>query len=153
LQQRKALPPVGTDESPGALDPADNGDDNPYFVLHQVKNGFVRNHLFGNVKASYDISDHFSAFIRYSQDLFYEDRETKISKSLNNELNGYYGLTNLYNTESNTDLLVTYRNHFLDKFDVSASAGGNLMYTEGSSDQIYSAPGAGINVPELFNLS
>src|SRR5665213_990251 len=141
LQQRKALPPVGTDASPGALNPADNGDDNPWFVLHQVKNGFVRNHLFGNVKATFDISPHVNAFVRYSQDLFYEDRETKISKSLNNELNGYYGLTNEYNTESNSDFLLTYHNKFLNKLDVSASAGGNLLYSEGSSDQIYSASG------------
>jgi len=153
LQQRKALPPVGTDESPGALDPADNGDDNPWFVLHQVKNGFVRNHLFGNVKGMFDISPHVSAFLRYSQDLFYENRETKISKSLNNELNGYYGLTNEYNTESNSDFLVTYHNRFLSKLDLSASAGGNLLWTEGSSSQIYSASGAGINTPELFNVA
>jgi hypothetical protein len=41
----------------------------------------------------------------------------------------------------------------LEKFDISASVGGNIMYTEGSSNQLYSASGAGINVPELFNVS
>ncbi|MBS1935750.1 MAG: TonB-dependent receptor plug domain-containing protein, partial [Bacteroidetes bacterium] len=153
VQQRKALPPVGTDDSPGALDPYDNGDNNPYFVLNQVRNSYLRNHIFGNVKASFDINAHLNAFVRYSQDLFYEDRETKISKSLNNELNGYYGLSNAYNTESNTDMLVTYHNRFLEKFDISASVGGNLMYTEGTFDQIFSKPGAGITVPELFNVA
>ncbi|HLK27145.1 MAG TPA: SusC/RagA family TonB-linked outer membrane protein [Puia sp.] len=153
VQQRKALPPVGTDDSPGALDPYDNGDNNPYFVLNQVKNSYLRNHIFGNVKASFDITPHLSAFVRYSQDLFYEDRETKISKSLNDELNGYYGLSNGYNTESNTDMLVTYHNRFLEKFDISASVGGNLLYTEGTFDQVFSKPGAGLNVGELFNVS
>jgi len=153
VQQRKALPPVGTDDSPGALDPADNGDNNPWFVLNQVKNSYLRNHIFGNVKASFDITPHLSAFVRYSQDLFYEDRETKISKSLNNEINGYYGLSNAYNTESNTDMLVTYHNRFLEKFDISASVGGNLLYTEGTFNQSYSKSGTGIIVPELFNLS
>ncbi|MEO8415951.1 MAG: SusC/RagA family TonB-linked outer membrane protein [Ginsengibacter sp.] len=153
LQQRKALPPVGTDQSPDVLDPADNGDDNPWFVLHQVKNGFLRNHLYGNVKASFDLSPHVNAFVRYAQDLFYENRETKISKSLNKERNGYYGLSNEYNTESNTDFLVTYHNNFLEKFDVSASGGGNLLYTEGTFSQLNSASGAGIITPELFNVS
>jgi len=153
IQQRKALPPVGVDQSPGAPDPASNGNDNPWFVLHQVKNAFLRNHLFGNVKASFNISPHLSAFVRYSQDLFYENRETKISKSLNKELNGYYGLTNIYNTESNTDFLTTYHNNFLKDFDITASVGGNIQYVYGSSNQVYSASGQGIIAPEFFNVS
>ncbi len=153
IQQRKALPPVGVDESPDVLDPYDNGDNNPWFTLNQVKNGFLRNHIFGNVKASYQFSKHVNAFMRYSQDLFYENRETKMSKSYNDELNGFYGLTDIYNTESNTDFLVNYHNEFLDKFDVSASAGGNVQYVYGSSKQIYSAPGGGITAPEFFNVA
>lgn len=152
IQQLKALPPVGEDENPGAPDPADNGDNNPWFTLHQVKNSFLRNHLFGNIKASYEFSPHISAFVRYSQDLYYENRETKISKSYNDERNGYYGLTNILNTESNTDFLTTYHNTF-KKFDVSASVGGNLQYVYGSSNQTYSAPGGGIIAPEFFNVS
>ncbi len=153
IQQRKALPPVGVDQSPGAPDQASNGDDNPWFVLNQVKNSFLRNHLFGNLKLNYQISPHVSAFMRYSQDLFYENRETKISKSFDGELNGYYGLTNIHNSESNTDFLVTYQNSFLEKFDLSASAGGNLQYVYGASNQVYSASGGGIIAPEFFNVS
>ncbi|HWB25124.1 MAG TPA: SusC/RagA family TonB-linked outer membrane protein [Chitinophagaceae bacterium] len=153
VQQMKALPPVGQDENPGAPDPADNGDNNPWFTLHQVKNSFLRNHLFGNVKASYQFNPHLSAFVRYSQDLSYENRETKISKSYNNERNGYYGITNLMNTESNTDFLTTYHNTFANKFDISASAGGNLQYVYSSASQTYSASGAGIIAPEFFNVS
>ncbi|MBS1949234.1 MAG: SusC/RagA family TonB-linked outer membrane protein [Bacteroidetes bacterium] len=153
LQQRKALPPVGVDQSPDVLDPYDNGDDNPWFVLHEVKNSFLRNHIFGNIKASFTFSPHLTAFVRYSQDLAYENRETKISKSFNTELKGYYGLTNLYNTESNTDALITYHNYFLQNFDISASAGGNIQYVYGSNNQAYSASGAGILAPGLFNLS
>jgi len=153
IQQRKALPPVGEDQSPGALDPATNGDDNPWFILNQVKNGFLRNHLYGNLKAAYKIDSHFSAFVRYSQDLYYENRETKMSKSNNSEINGYYGVTGITNSESNTDFLATYHNTFLKKFDISASAGGNVQYVYSSSQQIYSAPGGGIIAPEFFNVS
>lgn len=153
IQQFKVLPPVGVDQSPDVLDPADNGDNNPWFTLNQVKNSFTRNHLFGNIKAAYQFSPHFSGFIRYSQDLYYENRETKISKSYNNERNGYYGLTNIYNTESNTDFLGTYHNTFAQKFDLSASVGGNLQYVYGSNLQTYSASGAGIIAPEFFNVS
>lgn len=154
IQQFKPLAPVGVDVSPDPESPLGNDvPDNPWFVLNQSKNGFVRNHLYGNVKASFDFSPHVSAFIRYSQDLFYEDRETKISKSNTGELNGFYGLTNLFNTESNTDFLVTYKNRFWQKFDISASVGGNMLYEYNSNNQVYSVRGGGIIAPELFNVS
>ena len=154
VQQFKPLAPVGVDASP---DPeseiGNNVPDNPWFVLDQTKNGYVRNHIYGNLKASFNFDSHFSAFVRYSQDLFYENRETKISKSYTGELNGFYGLTSLYNNESNTDFLVTYKNNFWKKFDISASAGGNLLYQYNSSNQLYSVRGGGIIAPELFNVS
>ncbi len=153
VQQMKALPPVGVDENPDVLDPYNNGENNPWFTLNQVKNSYLRNHLFGNLKASYQFNPHFSAFLRYSQDLAYEDRETKISKSYNDERNGYYGLTNIMNTESNTDFLTTYHNTFASDFDFSASAGGNIQYVYSNVNQVYSASKAGIIAPEFFNVS
>jgi len=154
VQQFKPLALVGVDASTAPESELGNDvPDNPWFVLDQTKNGYVRNHIYGNLKASFNFDSHFSAFVRYSQDLFYENRETKISKSYTGELNGYYGLTNLYNNESNTDFLVTYRNSVWKKFDISASAGGNLLYQYNSSNQLYSVQGGGIIAPELFNVS
>jgi TonB-linked SusC/RagA family outer membrane protein len=153
IQQRKVLPPVGVDQSPDVLSPATDGDNNPWFTLNQVKNSFQRNRLYGNVKANYQFSPHFSAFLRYSQDLYNEDRETKISKSYKYEKNGYYGNEHIYNTESNTDFLATYHNTFASDLDLSASAGGNYQYVYASDLQAYSASGAGIIAPEFFNIS
>jgi TonB-linked SusC/RagA family outer membrane protein len=152
IQQRKVLPPVGVDQSPSGWNQVKNGFNNPWFDVNQVNNSFLRNRLFGNLKVNYQFSPHWSTFVRYSQDLFYEDRETKISKSYTFERNGYYGLQHFYNTESNTDLLTTYHNTFRD-FDWTTSAGGNIQYTYGSAVQNYSASGAGIIAPEYFNLS
>ncbi len=154
IQQFKPLAPVGVDQSPDPESPLGNDvPDNPWFVLEQSKNSFLRNHIFGNLKASFNFNPHISAFVRYSQDLFYETRETKISKSNTGELNGFYGLTNSYNTENNTDFLVTYKNNFWNKFDITASAGGNLLYEYNSSNQVYSVAHGGIIAPELFNVS
>jgi len=153
IQQSKALPPVDVDQDSRVFDPAgDKYDNNPWFTLNQVKNNFLRNRLFGNLKADYRFSPHVSAFIRYSQDLLYESRENKISKSWNGELNGYYGLQKIYNTESNTDFLTTYTNTFKD-LSLSASVGGNLQYVYSSNLQSFSQSGAGIIAPEFFNLS
>ncbi len=153
IQQRKALPPVGVDQDPSLFDPSSSDyDNNPWFTLNHVKNSFLRNRLFGNIRADYEFSQHLSAFIRYSQDLLYESRETKISKSYNSELNGYYGIEKLYNTESNTDFLTTYKNYF-GNLSLSASVGGNIQYVYNSNQQSFSQSGAGIIAPEFFNLS
>ena len=56
IQQRKALPPVGVDQDPSVKDPAEDGDNNPWFTLHQVKNSFMRDRLFGNIKADFKIA-------------------------------------------------------------------------------------------------
>ncbi|MFI5154151.1 MAG: SusC/RagA family TonB-linked outer membrane protein [Chitinophagales bacterium] len=155
IQQFKALPPVGVESASDTPrnHMANTGfDNNPWFTLNQVKNSFKRNRLFGNVKLDYSFSSHVNAFLRYSQDLYNESRESKISKSYNSEVNGYYGIQNLYNTESNTDFLVTYNNNF-GNFNLSASAGGNMLYAYSSNLQTYSQSGAGIIAPELFNVS
>lgn len=153
IQQRKALPPVGVDQDPSLFDPAsDDYDNNPWFTLNQVKNSFLRHRLFGNVKIDYKFNPHFSAFLRYSQDLLHESRENKISKSYNSELNGFYGIQKIYNTESNTDFLATYTNHIND-LSLSASAGGNIQYVYSSNLQSYSQSKVGIIAPEFFNLA
>jgi TonB-linked SusC/RagA family outer membrane protein len=153
IQQRKALPPVGVDQDPSVPDMLNDGMNNPWFTLNQVKNGFVRNHLYGNLKADLTFNSHWKAFIRYSQDLAYENRETKIAKSYQNEKRGFYNLTNIFNSENNTDFLVSYHTRFLRDFDLTTSGGGNLQFVHSSNEQAYSAPGTGIIAPGLFNLS
>lgn len=145
LQQKKPVPP--------GEDPGDAGiDNNPYFMVNQIKNSFLRNRLFGNIKVDYQFSPHVSAFIRYSQDLLNEQRETKISKSLSAEKNGAYGIQKIYSNESNTDFLITYKNKF-GAIDVSASGGGNLLYSYGSNMVNKSKNKSGIITPEFFNLA
>ncbi|MDR3714123.1 MAG: SusC/RagA family TonB-linked outer membrane protein [Puia sp.] len=153
IQQRKFLPPVGVDQDPSVPDPTSTDyDDNPWFVVNQVKNGYLRNQIYGNIKADYQFSPHWSTFVRYSQDLTNENRETKISKSYTGEKNGYYSLNNIFNTESNTDFLTTYKNDFGD-FNLSASVGGNIQYVYSKNLASWSQSGAGIIAPEFFNLS
>ncbi len=145
VQQKKPVPP--------GSDPSDAGiDNNPYFVLNQVKNSFLRNRIFGNIKLDYEFSPHFSAFLRYSQDLLNEQRESKISKSFDADKNGAYGIQKLYSTENNTDMLMTYKNKF-GGFDLTASAGGNILYSYSSRMMNASKNGSGIITPEFFTLS
>ena len=128
----------------------DEGQDNPWFLLHEVKNGYERNHFWGNIRADWSITPHIDLMVRYSMDNTSENRETKISKSYTRLRNGYYGLWRLTHFERNADFLATYTNRFGD-FDLSASLGGNLLYDKNTSFHNTSADG-GLVLPELFNL-
>lgn len=133
------------------LAPSDNMD-NPYFIAYNIINGFVRDRAFGNIKAEYKFNSNLSAQIRGSFDTYTENRETKIAYSYTQERRGAYHLQNLANQESNVELLTTYRKKFGD-FNLTASAGGNIM-NQGSTDNYAgSAPGVGLIIPNLYRIS
>ncbi len=127
--------------------------ENPYFLAHEVKNGFQRNRIYGNIVAEWKISDAFKIRGRYVLDQFDERRETKIPMGYTKEPNnGAYGLANLTATERNIDVLATYTKVW-DKFNLSISAGGNSLYAKNTSISNSSQPGAGLIVPNVFSVS
>lgn len=125
--------------------------DNPWFLAYQAINKFKRNRIFGNVKADWQINDHWDLNAMYGLDEYNEQQETHVAKSYTQEKNGIFGLDNIYRYERNTDFLLTYKNTFND-FSLHASAGGNLMYQNGT-DLAVSTNSAGIVIPGLYNLS
>ncbi|MDW7691830.1 SusC/RagA family TonB-linked outer membrane protein [Flammeovirgaceae bacterium SG7u.111] len=126
---------------------------NPYFLAYEANNAFVRNRVFGNLNAQWDITNELSVRAKYSHDQFNEQRETKIAKSYTEDANGIYGLANLSRLERNTELLLSY-NKKVGVFDVMASLGGNMMYQHGTNvtNQTQSR-GLGLITPGLYNLS
>src|SRR5690554_474091 len=124
---------------------------NPYFLAHEVQNSFVRDRVFGNVKADWQINDNFSFMARYSLDTYKEKRESKIANSYTQEINGAYGIVNLDGFESNADFLATYARDF-QKFNLSASVGGNTRFQQGSAVHTATKTGAGLITPGVFTL-
>jgi len=126
---------------------------NPYFLANEINNSFVRDRVFGNLKAEWQISPEISLMGRYSLDRYSERRETKMAPSYTKEPNnGAYGVVNISNLESNIDFLGTYTKQLSD-FGISVSAGGNSSYRKGSSVSNSSKSGAGLIVPEVYSLS
>lgn len=125
--------------------------DNPWFLAYQAVNSFVRNRMFGNVKATWQITPKVSLMGRYGMDMFNEQRETKIAKSYTIDPNGVYGVESIFHSERNTDFLATYKDKFSD-FDFNASLGGNVMYQK-YTDFRNSTNSGGLIVPGLYNLS
>ena len=124
---------------------------NPYFLANEVNNSFVRDRVFGNVKADWQITPDLSIFGRYALDTYQEKRETRIANSYTAEPNGAYGIINLASFESNADFLATYHKN-LKAFELSVSVGGNSRYQTGSNVSNSSIDKTGLIVPGVFTI-
>ena len=133
--------------------PANGLYNNPYFLANEINNSYVRDRVFGNLKAEWQITNEISLMGRYSLDRYNEKRETKMAPSYTREPNnGAYGILDIANFESNADFLATF-NKQLNKFAFSVSAGGNSSYRKGSSLSNSSKPSTGLIVPEVYTVS
>ena len=124
---------------------------NPYFLANEVKNSFVRDRVYGNIKLEWQISPEFSFMARVALDTYNEKRETKIAQSYTEDPGGSYGLINLYTFESNADFLLNYKKQIHD-FSISASIGGNTRYQTGSTILTASKNGTGLIVPGVYTI-
>ncbi|WP_373330783.1 SusC/RagA family TonB-linked outer membrane protein [Salmonirosea aquatica] len=124
---------------------------NPYFLAYEVNNSFVRDRVFGNMKADYQITPEFSLMGRISLDTYNEQRETKIGNSYTGEPRGAYGVIDLQRFERNADFLATYAKPLGD-FHISVSAGGNSRYQKTSDVNNASKTKSGLVIPGLFTL-
>ena len=124
---------------------------NPYFLSKEIKNSFVRDRIFGNLKADYQITPKLSIMGRVALDTYNEQRESKISNSYVSDPRGAYGLIGIKGLETNTDFLATFREELKD-FSFSVSGGGNYRYQTGSNVTNTTKSGTGLIVPGVYTL-
>ena len=124
---------------------------NPWFLAYEVNNSFVRDRLFGNIKAEYQITPEFSFMARYALDTYNEQRESKIGNSYTGEPRGAYGVVNLKRYERNADFLATYQKQF-SNFSLTTSVGGNARFSETNDVASQSRSGTGLIIPGLFTI-
>lgn len=125
---------------------------NPWFLAYEVNNSFVRDRVFGNVKADWQITPHLSLMGRYALDTYREQRETKIGNSYTNDSRGGYGVINLTRFERNADFLLSYKRD-VDNFSFSVSGGGNTRYQKNMDVNTATKNGTGLVIPGLYTLS
>jgi len=124
---------------------------NPYFLVNEVRNSFVRDRVFGNIKAEWQISPAFSLMARYALDTYNEKRETRISQSYTDDPGGAYGIIDMKSLESNADFLLTYKKVW-NGLSLSVSGGGNTRYQSGSNIRNATKNGTGLVVPGVFTI-
>jgi len=128
------------------------GWENPYFLAYGINNSFKRNRLIGNVSATWKLTPQLNIMGRYALNRSDETRETKIDPGYSGEPNnGAYGIVASESIETNADLLATYKNNW-GKFSLTASAGGNLLYSRWSHVSNSSKSGSGLIIPYLYTI-
>ncbi|MCY1723204.1 SusC/RagA family TonB-linked outer membrane protein [Prolixibacteraceae bacterium Z1-6] len=126
--------------------------ENPYYLAYDVNNSFNRNRIYGNIVANWEITPHVTLMGRFSLNKTDEIQESKIAPGYTDEPNnGAYGIKNGNNFERNTDFLATYTNTFGD-FEVTASGGGNILYSQRSVISNSSKSGSGLIVPNVYTV-
>lgn len=126
--------------------------DNPYFIAYGVNNGFVRDRVFGNIKAEYKFSDAIKSHVKMTLDTYNEARETKIPYSYTRERKGAYHIQDLSGTETNLEFLTSYNKRW-EGITLNVSAGGNIMRQQYSDSYMGSKTNAGLIVPGLYRIS
>lgn len=126
---------------------------NPYFLVNEVKNSFVRDRIFGNVRMDWKPSTKLSFMARFAMDKLDFEKETKIGQSYSREKKGAYGISFSRNMETNTDFLASYTDK-ANQFSYSVSAGGNWRYQKGNSiHNATKASGSGLIMPNVYSIS
>jgi TonB-linked SusC/RagA family outer membrane protein len=129
-----------------------NNHENPYYLAYDVNNSFNRYRVYGNMAATWEVSPSFNIMGRFSMNKSDEVRETKIAPGYSKEPNnGAYGIVSSNGLERNMDALATYT-HNGDIFSLTASAGGNILYSKASSITNASKAGSGLIVPNVFTV-
>ena len=123
--------------------------DNPYFILNENRNSFNRNRLFGNIKATYFITDKLNVAFRTGLDFSAEERQFRRNFSTNRFINGGYAVHNVDYLERNTDILINYQDQKGD-FTFDLYAGGNRLDQTASTQQ---SQALSLAQPGIFRLS
>ena len=123
--------------------------DNPYFILYENRNSFSRDRVFGNISASYDITERLTASIRSGMDYSSEIRQLRRAYSSNRFKNGGYAEHDVLFREINTDFLLNYTNKF-NEISVDVSLGGNRLDQKAFTSQSQTTS---LAQPGIFRLS
>ena len=123
--------------------------DNPFFILHENTNSFLRDRVFGNIGIKHKFTENLSISLRSGMDYSSEKRKFKRNFSSNRFANGAYAEHDVFFREINTDFLINYNTNFGDlSFDVSF--GGNRLDQKASTTQSQTL---NLAQPGIFSLN
>ncbi|HMI60185.1 MAG TPA: SusC/RagA family TonB-linked outer membrane protein [Puia sp.] len=104
------------------------GPDNPYIDIYEDLNKLNKDGLVGNVSATYNITRKLDLLVRTGVDMAYEFHSQQRPYSITKYPKGMYREVNIFNLESNSDFLLTYKDRVGGDISFTASGGGNAMH-------------------------
>ncbi len=123
---------------------------NPFVTLYENTNASRKHSTTSNLSAIYEISRKLELMFRTGIDLAFDERNMQRTVSDVVFGKGYYRKQNIFNYETNSDLLLTYRESFSNGLNFSFSAGANLMK---SHYDLMEASVTGLITPRVYKLS
>jgi TonB-linked SusC/RagA family outer membrane protein len=107
--------------------PFNPGPDNPYLQMYEMLNTIDRHGIVGNTSVSYEVNDHIEITGRAGIDFANETRDQQRPFSMTKYPRGMYRQQDVFQYETNVDILATYKNQIGAILNYSVSAGANAM--------------------------
>jgi TonB-linked SusC/RagA family outer membrane protein len=123
---------------------------NPYVTLYENTNASQKNATVSALSAVYEISRKFELMLRSGIDLAFDERAMRRTVSDVVFGNGYFRKQNIFNYETNSDALLTYRESLSNDLSMSLSAGANMMRQHYN---LLEASVTGLITPGVYKLS
>lgn len=122
--------------------------DSPFFSVYENFSTDSRERYFGNVRATYELSDNFSLSGSINRDNYTQRIEQRTATGGLEQ--SAYSENVITGREDNYDLRLDYIQNFGD-FSLDANVGGNIRKNSYHSN--FAGTAGGLNAPNLFNLS
>lgn len=124
--------------------------ENPYLIAYEMTNSLNSSNVDGSLQGVYTFSNKLDLMVRTGLNMRQDQREQRRPWNTANFPQGYYKQQDVYFFESNTDALLTYKDHFTRDISFTASLGGNLMQGESKQNN---AVVRGLMLPGVYKLS
>lgn len=131
--------------------PFNPGPDNPYIDIYEDLNKMSKNGFIGTTSVNYQFSNKLELMLRTSLDMSTEFRSQQRPYSITKYPKGSYRESNVFSFESNSDLLLTYKNEIGSKIKYSVNAGANALIQKYNFAGIYADQLAQPGVYQLSN--
>lgn len=120
---------------------------NPYYQLANSKRENEKDRLYGNISATYKLTDWLSLMARTGTDYYADRRKTKNAARTSNLFDGY-NEEQIFVRESNSDFLLN-ATHKFGEFDLTANIGGNHRKNFYQRDYMSAAE---LAIPRVWNM-
>lgn len=131
--------------------PFNPGPDNPYIDIYEDLNKMSKNGLVGNVSATYSFSKKLDLLLRTGVDMAYEFHSLQRPYSITKFPKGMYREINIFNIETNSDFLLSYKDQLNSNIHFSVSGGGNAMHQQYDFTGLYADQLAQPGVYQISN--